>query len=475
MNRRARFGLIFAAFAAVIALLFYLGWLQGAAAFIFFIGLCVLFHEVGHFVVAKLCRMGVPEFAVGFGPSLASFRSGETEYHFRVLPLGGYVKIAGFEPGEDQEAPGGFFTKPRWMGALTLVAGSFMNVVLAALLFAITGAVWGEITGTTNVVERVMENSPAEAAGMQAGDIIVAVDGQRFGTQLAQVRRGSAASRAGLRPGDYILKINDVEVAGRRELRLALEGAVQARQPIRVLFERDLLQLERTMLPPQGKPSAEDVLGLFGISCRPLEPDDIRQIILSSPERRLTISVMRGARQVKLSVLPQSILEKVPRKTEEGKIVFDRRKVGQIGIVFQAEWRRLGVGESIAGGCQRAVGWVALMVMFLREMILGNIAPEGGGPVAIAVEMSKAARMGLYTVLNQIAIISVNLAIINLLPIPILDGGHLTILGYEAILRRRISERSRTAVLVGGLVFIVAVFLLITARDIFDLVLQKIS
>jgi regulator of sigma E protease len=165
----------------------------------------------------------------------------------------------------------------------------------------------------------------------------------------------------------------------------------------------------------------------------------------------------------------------VPEKQADGKIVFERRTVGRIGVVFRAQWQKMGVGESIVAGGRRAFAWVAVMLIFLREMATGAMAPEGGGPVAIAAEMSRAARMGLFTVLNEIGIISINFAVFNLLPIPVLDGGHLTILGYEAILRRRISDRSRTAVLIGGLIFIVGFFLLITARDIVDLVLQKFS
>ena len=478
---RLRFPGYLAAMVLALVVLFALGWLRGVTAFVVLIGLCVLFHETGHFLVARACGMGVPEYSIGFGRSLVSVVTNSTTYHIRAIPVGGYVKIAGFQPGEDEDAPNGFFAKPRWMGALVLVAGSLMNVVLAALLFVLMGLVWGEKVRDTNIIAKVQQSMPAAGAGLLAGDEIVAVDGDRRGTELARVQAGSPAARAGLKPGDRVLYVNDAEPAGSRELERLLEGACrEGSRSVRFYVFReeaghDPLKPLRLKVP-EGPVPARDALAWLGMSVKPLQTRDIMDMISGAPGRQITLAIRRDGRERQIAVVPKALLDKVEGKDAKDKLAIQTRPLGRIGIVFKADMRRIGVAESIKNGFAGALGVVVVMARGFWMLATGQIPAEAaGGPVRILREVSQAAQAGPLNVLNTIALISVNLAVLNLLPIPVLDGGHLAILGWESVIRRRISERTRMAVLFAGLVLLVAAMVLITARDVWDWILQKIT
>ena len=153
--------------------------LNGAAAVVVILGLCIFFHELGHFLVAKLSRMKVEEFAVGLGPVLGGIRRGETLYAIRWIPFGGMVRIAGMEPGE-RDVERGFFTRPVPLGIATIVAGVFMNVVLAMGLFFIVtlwrGMPVPDAHGT--FVDMTLRGQPARAAGLRPGDQLLSVNGE---------------------------------------------------------------------------------------------------------------------------------------------------------------------------------------------------------------------------------------------------------------------------------------------------------
>ncbi len=181
---------------------------------VFILGLCIFSHELGHFVAAKLSRMRVKEFAFGFGPLIKGLRWGETTYAIRAVPFGGMVDIAGMEPGEE-DVPRGFHTRPRWQRFMTIIAGVLMNVVLAMVLFSVINVFHGVPIANSRavIVGKVMPETPAEAAGLQTGDEIVAVDGNQYGLQIASVEPGSLADQAGITPGYFILSANGKDIA----------------------------------------------------------------------------------------------------------------------------------------------------------------------------------------------------------------------------------------------------------------------
>ena len=181
---------------------------------VFILGLCIFSHELGHFIAAKLSRMRVKEFAFGLGPLLGGLKRGGTVYAIRAIPFGGMVDIAGMEPGE-HDVPGGFHTRPRWQRFVTIFAGVLMNVVLAMVLFWIINVFHGVPIANSRevIVGKVMSETPAEAAGLQAGDEIIAIDGNRYGLQVAGVEPGSPADEAGITPGYFILAANGKDIA----------------------------------------------------------------------------------------------------------------------------------------------------------------------------------------------------------------------------------------------------------------------
>ncbi len=215
----------------------------GIASAIILLGLCIFFHEAGHFLVAKWARMRVDQFALGFGPPIFGFTRGETRYSVRWVPLGGSVTIAGMEPGE-VDVEGGFHSRSRWVGALVILAGVTMNLVLAVLLYTAVTYFQGLPVPNApgNVVGNVFPNTPASRSRLQKHDQIVAVDGSRRGMSIAAVRPNSPAAQAGLQPGDRIMQAEDSLVGAPVDLatRLALPDGPQRRVAFASIEATDL-------------------------------------------------------------------------------------------------------------------------------------------------------------------------------------------------------------------------------------------
>jgi len=199
---------------------------QSIAAIVVLLGACVFFHEAGHFILAKVSGMLVHEFSIGFGPSLLGYRVGETLYSIRAIPLGGYVRIAGMEL-EDRDVERGFYTFPRWQGFTVLLAGSVMNVVLAALVFIVIATVNGlpVFPDYTVRVLKVLPASAAESAGLQSGDEVTGVDGITHGLFVEDLHPRGLASQAGLIPTDLIYEVADQEVSVPAELLAAFRDS----------------------------------------------------------------------------------------------------------------------------------------------------------------------------------------------------------------------------------------------------------
>lgn len=349
--------------------------------FILMLGVLVIAHEFGHFIVAKLCKMKVEEFAVGMGPRVVRLtKRAETEYTIRAFPIGGFVKITGMEADPSAESvPGEFYASPLWQRALVVLAGPIMSLLLGYVIFCGMGMTVG------------VENP------------------DRPLNQVFYVQDGSEASRIGMQAGDTIAQIND--------------------QPI-----------------TSGK--------------------QMMRIIHNSPGKRLKLGITsrNGAKKV-LFGTPKS----TPLATDER---VDGRKVrGLLGFVPQFEKDRLGVIESISNG---TIITAKMLKAIPEQVFSSKVKDNVGGPVAIVTITNSASKQGAGAVLALTAALSVSLGFFNLLPIPVLDGGHLLLFLVEFLRRgKRLSAKLQNAVQSVGLALLLTIFVLVTANDLSKLFTHK--
>ncbi len=341
---------------------------------IFVLGILIFVHELGHFLVAKRVGIRVEKFSLGFPPKLIGFRVGETEYCISVIPLGGYVKMAGENPDESEitGAPYEFMSKSPAKRAMVIVAGPLMNYVAAFLIYFILFLVQGDLMTYHDkvVIGQVAENSPAEAAGIQADDQILSIDGVPVTT-----------------------------------------------------FE----ELSKTISPRISE--------------------------------NVTLEIKRGSEThtVTMTTARDSVME----------MSGSWKEVGRIGVGQKFWWEPVGVFASMQRGAERTWEMTSVIFSFLYKLISGQVSPKMiGGPLFIAEVSGKAARIGVSALFEFIAMLSVNLAILNILPIPVLDGGHLVFLGIEVFRRKPLSLKQRALVQQVGLAFLLILMVFITYNDI---------
>lgn len=445
--------------------------LTNLLAFIIVIGVLVFVHELGHFLVAKAAGIRVPRFSIGLGPRVLGFRRGETEYVISALPLGGYVKMAGLEEleaieggsseagsaGEPREhvdvQPGRTFdSKPVPTRALVISAGVIMNWVFAVAVFGFIALVWG--------IPQLPETR------------IATVD-------AAALPPGTEALSA-LPAGARITAIGDRKVDDWRELLYAL--AVAQPGPVTISFadaagividipatedERDVLLGALSPLPRIGHVAAGQPAEQAGL----LPGDQVREAggepvaswealvlaVEAHPEQPLTLGVLRDGQPLSVTV--------TPRATADA----DGRVVGRIGV--SSTWRRdAGLGASLVYGATETWDFTLLVVGVVRDLIIGRVSPRQlGGPIMIGQVSGQTARAGLEAFLGFMAILSVNLAVLNLLPIPVLDGGQLLLLAVEGVRGRALSVKARMRLAYVGVVLVVLLILLAVYNDILRL------
>ncbi|MCX7599836.1 MAG: site-2 protease family protein [Armatimonadetes bacterium] len=452
------------------------------------LGLAILFHEAGHFFAARLCGVGVEEFAVGLGPVLWRRRRGDTVFSLRLLPFGGFARIAGMEPGQ-ADMPGGLYTRPRYVQALIFASGVVMNVVLALLLFTVV-VFWQGLPDEKRqgvMVTRPIRGTPAAQAGFRKGDQVLAIDGHRDNLWIGQVQPGGVAARAGLREEMYISFVNERIAAVPSDLLAAMATAGPRGIVLTVMNPeadrlRDAYTRVRILVPPGlrlqaaetlKKPAvaADQAVGrLLGITWRGLTPSGIADYIALRPGKPIIFTVLRAGQVVELTVTPAPTWERVLEVGPDGMLRTPHRQVGRIGIVLGTPRRRPGVAEGLKSAGFATVSSVATLVTAIRAMVSREIEAELGGPIAIMAMTAEQARIGWDAVLNWGGLISANLAVLNLIPFPPFDGSYLLMVLLEAIARRRISERVRLAVTAAGFVLILIVFAVFTFSDIVNLV-----
>ena len=414
------------------------------------LGALIFIHELGHFLVAKGMGVGVERFSLGFGPRIFSFRRGETEYCVSIVPLGGYVKMMGEEAtGEDAIHPAtdappmdpakSFSTKPLWARALIVFAGPGMNFVLAAVIFSAVFAIVG-VPVLEPTIGRVTPDSPAAQAGLRPRDRVTTLDGKAV-EHWGEI--DDAVTRANGRP----ISLTIVRDGARQEV-----SVTPRKVPVKTPFNEPAEAWSigvRPYLPPvvgevrAGMPAADAGLQprdrVVALNGQPIETwDELAETISTKAEESLTLRIERGGSQMDVTV--------TPRVEVERDALGNETKVGRIGIATATSqtFKRSDPLTAAARGVARTWDVTVITVVSIWKLMTGTIpASNIGGPLQISMVAGQQAQQGLVSYAFFVALISVNLAILNLLPVPMLDGGHLLFFAIEAVLGRPLSLRKR--------------------------------
>ncbi len=422
--------------------------LTNIAAFIFALGVIVFVHELGHHLVAKMFGVRVVTFSLGFGKRIWGFEHGGTDYRVSALPLGGYVRMAGEHPDEKTADPGDFMNKPRWQRILVYVAGPAMNAVLSVALFAgvfMQGIPIQGLQEVDPVVGYILEGSAAEQAGLQIGDHILAAGGEPVD------KWGDLAFIVSTSP-DKPLRL-DVEREGERTT-LELIPKADPRHGIGDAGFAPKLLL-RTSLVNEGSPAhkagfqpGDAVLKANGKSVT--TDQSFVDEIQPNAGREIEVEVLRGSEILTLTVIPELI---------NGK--------GLIGVQLGI-YRPLPLAEALAESVRFNIDIIDKTLTVLGKLFTRDIAPKSAlsGPIEIAVWTGQAAQQGFKELIYLMGFLSISIGFMNMLPIPVLDGGNIAILLVESVMRRDMSLALRERFTQAGLIFLM---LLMSVVVFFDL------
>lgn len=415
--------------------------------FILVLGVLIYAHEAGHFIFAKLFRVRVLVFSFGFGKRLFGFRGKETDYRVSLIPLGGYVRMAGDTPEDDRAgSPDEYLSRPRWQRFLILLAGPGANLLIAILFLTILNMSGiEELRESRPLLGEVMAGEPAHRAGLRAGDLIVAAGGESIrtwddlklaislnpatpvkvefirngsrqsttlvpkridtdygssgqagvrpflGTEIGRVEKGSAADRAGLREGDRIAAVNG--------------------QPVRQMIE-------------------------------------LESAIAKEPGRPVRLTIARGASTFETTLPPM-------------------RKDEAPGFYLPSRIRTMGFGEAFNESLEQ--NWKMVKYTF---HVIGRLFKSQGsvkdfsGPISIARISGEMLRTGWRAVVVLMASISLQLGIMNLLPIPVLDGGHIAVLLVESVTRHELSITTKERIQRLGFAVLAALMIVVLFNDV---------
>ena len=420
------------------------------------LAIMILVHEWGHFIAAKSFGVRVEIFSVGFGPRLWGRKRGDTDYRISALPLGGYVKMAGDNPAEERTgAPDEFQSKPRWQRAIIALAGPVMNIVMTVALvtgvFAVVGIPYPAYFEKPMEIAAVPPDSQAAQLGIRAGDRVAELDGIRNPTWqqaqdlLAQLKTGAELPVVVDRNGETFNVV--IRASEPRDLTGALG---YPSMPAVVDQVSPGMPAEKA-----GLRGGDEIIALNGVPIRTWP--QVAQGIRNSGGRTLEFLVRRGQQQVTLHITPIQV------QSARGDMVWQVGMVNRPDIVY----RRLGLIAAVEHGFLTNVALTRQIVIVVGQLFVGRMSlKQMQGVVGIARESGRAAQSGPVDLINLMAIISLNLGILNLLPIPILDGGHLLLLAVEGTLRRDLSLTIKERFVQVGFVFLLVVFALVMYNDI---------
>ena len=421
-------------------------------AFLFVLGVLIFVHELGHFLMARRLGVRVLTFSLGFGPKILKATRGGTEYCVSAIPLGGYVRMAG-EHGQENRvgAPDEFMSKSKGERFLVLVMGPAMNLILAVIVMWLVlyqGAEEPAFELQPPVVGRVAEDSPAARAGIAAGERIVSVAGRAVDTWDAL----------------YL----EVMPRAEREIAVVVRGVDGRERTLRMTpdsqtrFEMGDIGVGPALRPQvlqvmPGEPAeqaglrARDVIE--AVDGERVDHAELIARINASPDVPLSLTVRRGGETREVRVTPTL-----------------RGDVGLTGMTVNPYETRIvepGFFEAFGMSLRRNYEWSGLIFQTLWGLLTAETSPRQlVGPVGIAQLSGSAAQVGWIELFSLMAMISLNLGILNLLPIPVLDGGHIFIMGMESVARRDFSMRVKERMLLAGFVLLMMLMVTVIYNDL---------
>lgn len=438
------------------------------------LGVLILVHELGHFWAAKSVDVEVPRFSIGIGPKAVGFQHGETEYVLSWLPLGGYVRMAGMEEDEALEgiegesvedgrepSPRDFDAKPLWARTLVISAGVIMNFLFAVAAYAAISAVWGVAptpdAAVGDVQEEYIPEGAFELAAVEPGTPIESLNGEAVRTwrdlRIALLTSEDTTVRFGLAGGRSV----EVPMPASDSARQVLLQSVQPAAGVGTTIER---VMEGSPADSAGIRSGDRIVEVEGTPVE--EWTDLSRGVERRPGQPVDLVVERGGERRQLTVVPRAGV-----RVAGG----DTLRFGRIGVSPRIGLDRLGPVQAAGYGLQETWRWTSFTVSWLGGLFTGSVSTESlGGPVAIGQLSGQAARAGVRALLDFMALLSINLAILNLLPIPVLDGGHLVFLTIEGIRGKPVSAEQRVRWTQAGVVVVAALMIFVIINDILRIV-----
>jgi regulator of sigma E protease len=421
-------------------------------SFVFVLGVLIFVHELGHFLMARRIGVRVLTFSLGFGPKLLSFRRGDTEYCLSAIPLGGYVKMAGENPEETRTgASDEFLSKTKWQRFQVLIMGPLMNLALAVVVMALVlyqGARVPAFDQEPVVVGSFLENSVAKAAGVLPGDRIVTVDGRSVETWEAFTyeiagKGNRQISIELIRDGKMVTVPMLAAAEGKYEM--GNIGVLPVMHP-------EVMGVERGAPADEaGIRTGDVVLGTAGE--RDVSNARLIELIKASEGKPLALDIKRDGKVEQVTVTPRKIRDTVIIGAQLNQ--FELRSVNpgiveafKMSLTQNWTWGRM-IVQTLAG-------------LFTRDTSVKQLV----GPLGIAQVTRDAAETSWVALFSLMAMISLNLGLLNLMPIPVLDGGHIAILAMEGISRRDFSMKVKEKMLLAGFVLLLMLMVTVIYNDL---------
>lgn len=425
------------------------------------LGILVFVHELGHFAVAKLSGVKVLKFSLGFGPRLLSRQWGETEYLICAVPLGGYVQMLGEGVGEDGEVAElsaaeqerSFANKPVSRRTAIVAAGPLMNLLLPFLVLPLAYMVGVHVPTFLDqppCVGYVVADSPGAQAGFLPGDCVTSINADPVAswTETSHALIAHVGS-----PLDFQVNRSGTLLSIPMNPK---DGALEGLQSVGLLPRQEAIIGALAPGMPAQAAGVEVGDRIVAIGDAPVTSwYDLKEIIQLGGGEPQAFSLERAGQRLSLSIKPV-------RDESDGAEYL-------IGIAPQQEtvFKRFGLIDAVQAGAKRTVELIELTLVFVQKMVAGHVSAKSiGGPITVVQIAGQAAQTDLSSILTVLAFLSIQLGILNLLPIPILDGGHLFFNLYEVVFRRPLSLRAREIAQQVGLLLIIGLMVLAFYNDI---------